>query len=569
MGQGTGSSQRLLYLPGLPSLPLVFFLRIFLLCISTILLISLVASGRMGQEKAADLSAYPWVYLRDDEPLGPGENLVEVIAVGDVMVGRDVPDRPFADVEWWLREADLVLGNLECVIGGDPALELVDTEGSAAEYVLHAPPSVAGTLHAAGFSVLGLANNHALDLGARGLERSASLLEAVGISALGVGPDEDAALKPVLREVKGVRLAMLAFNAVPGSRPTGRDTGWIPAVWDRDRAIAAVSAATGRAHVVLVSIHWGYEYQRVVDPAQPDAAQALLEAGADLIVGHHPHVVQPLEIHQRQVVAYSLGNFVFDQQQGETGRGLALRVLFSDEGLRAVQALPLWTGPRPRLMMPEEAVLFLTRVAPAQPRLHFACDELTCRQLDVPPGSHVEIGSALFWGGEIDLTGDGRLEQVRREGERVIIYEDGVEMWRSPSGWRVVDVALGDVTDDGRNELVLALWKEGLDGLEPPDPAKESMLRSRPFIVGYRGGTYRTLWGGSAVSLPIHEIQLADVDGDATKELIVLEGDDGEERTVSVWSWHGWGFTLRWRSSPGPYGELTVDEDGIFSVTAE
>ncbi len=181
----------------------------------------------------------------------------------------------------------------------------------------------------------------------------------------------------------------------------------------------------------------------------------------------------------------------------------------------------------------------------------------------------MKIGPTLFWGGEIDLTGDGDAEQVRRERERVIIYEDGVEAWRSPSSWRVVDVALGDVTDDGRNELVLALWKQGLDGLEPPDPAKESMLRNWPFIVGYRGGIYRTLWGGSAVVLPIQEIQLAHVDGDATRELVVLEGEDAEARTVSVWSWHGWGFTLRWRSSPGPYGELAVDDAGIISVTAQ
>jgi poly-gamma-glutamate synthesis protein (capsule biosynthesis protein) len=278
--------------------------------------------------------------------------------------------------------------------------------------------------------------------------------------------------------------------------------------------------------------------------------------------------VQPFGVHSEGCVAYSLGNFVFDQAQGETDQGLVLRAFLDREGLRAVQALPVWAGLRPRLMRPREADALLARVRPPSRRVGVVCDGATCQrihtQVQNPPAR-----SGLFWGGRADLTGDGVPEHVRRVGEQVVVHGDGTEVWRSPPDWRVVDVALGDPNDDGRGELLLALWKTGLDGLETPSPEREGVPRSHPFIIGYRGGVYRTLWGGSAVEMPILEVELGDVTGDGTQELIVLEVDDRLGRTVSVWRWHGWGFSLMWRSEPGPYRDLALSEDGSISVTAE
>ncbi|MGD9029911.1 MAG: hypothetical protein PVG25_08865 [Anaerolineae bacterium] len=212
---------------------------------------------------------------------------------------------------------------------------------------------------------------------------------------------------------------------------------------------------------------------------------------------------------------------------------------------------------------------FLTPLEPSPRRLCFACDDESCRPVEMSRWATQQAGSGLFWDGSIDLTGDGLPEDVRRVGQRVFIHQGGVEVWRSPPTWRVVDLALGDPNDDGRGELLLALWKPGLDGLEPADPGKERTLRSRPFIIGYRGGDYRTLWGGSAVADPIHEVELGDIDGDGAQELIVLGGDERGQRTVSVWRWHGWGFSLIWRSHPGQYWDLTLQEDRSISVATE
>jgi poly-gamma-glutamate capsule biosynthesis protein CapA/YwtB (metallophosphatase superfamily) len=558
----------------------------FLATLLTLLaVLGITSQAPRSKRRPPDLSVYPWLYLRDGEPLASGESVVELVAVGDVMLGRGVAGEPwpFAAVAPWLRAADLALGNLECVITleeGDTPRPGRPADPPLGPFRLCAPPSAAGALREAGFDVLGLANNHALDRGPVGLSETASRLQAAGIATVGAGPSPEAALQPIIRQVDGARLAFLAFNAVPDlaeggateARAPGEDESWAPARWNQAQAVAAIKAAHAQADAVVVSVHWGYEYETRADPAQRDAAQALRDAGADLVIGHHPHVVQGCEVTARpagcpvggaRFVAYSLGNFVFDQEGEETRHGLALRAFFDADGLRAVQALPIRAGPRPGLMAPDEAASLLARVQPPPRHVGFTCDARACRPVAMPQTPEEVTGR--FWGGEIDLTGDGVPERVRRAGDQVTVYGDGVEVWRSPPEWRVVDLALGDPNDDGRGELLLALWK--------PDAA--GVPRSHPFIVGYRGGIYRTLWGGSAVSEPIHEVELGDVDGDGLQELVVLEeGGDGSERAVAVWRWHGWGFSLIWRSPPGRYRDLalTVSEAGhlpTILVTAE
>ncbi len=528
-------------------------IRPFLLLFLSLLLLGLIMSRADTEVEPVnappDLSGYPWLYLREDTPPAPGAGAT-LLAVGDVMLGRGVlaePD-PFADVTGWLQTADLVLGNFEGVIA--------DLESSLPPpgYDLRMPPTAAAQLRTAGFDVMGLANNHSLDLGPAGLEQTAAHLTAAGLAVIGAGPDQETVVQPTIHTINEVRLALIAFNAIPN--PVAQDAiwppGWTRADWDTATAVAAVTTARAQADAVIVSIHWGYEYQLQVDPAQRRLARALFDAGADLIIGHHPHVVQETAVHNGRFVAYSLGNLVFDQGQGDTGQGLALRAVFDGEGLLSVQALPVWAGPRPRLMeliALDTAEPLLARIQPAPERAGFACSHLAegivCASTPVPQ----EPQTGLFWSGTIDMTGDGRQELVRREGEQIVIYSEGREAWRGLPAWRVVDLALGDTTDDGRLEAILALWKEDEGGVP----------RSHPFIIAHRGGRYTLLWGGSPVAFPIHELELGDVTGDGVNNLVVIEETaDGQQRTISVWRWHGWGYTLLWRSLPGHYRDLVL-----------
>jgi poly-gamma-glutamate synthesis protein (capsule biosynthesis protein) len=538
-----------------------------------LLVVGLTAGVILGRAHPlrADLSAYPWLFLRESRPIAPEEALAEVIFVGDVMLGRGLADgsNPFTAVAPWLRTADLTVGNLECVVttnlpGGDAV-----SGGDDLVPLVAAPGAVDG-LRRAGFDLLGLANNHAADLGREGVDETVSRLSAAGLTAFGIRTEGEAEIRPVLRDVQGVRLAFLGFNAIPGVGGLEAVGGWI-VTWDPEGARAAVRRAEDEADGVVVFIHWGYEYESRVDHLQERAADLLLEAGADLVVGHHPHVVQSFEIDRGRCVAYSLGNFVFDQGWDGTGQGLALRAFFDTDGLRGVQGLPVRAGARPSLLPPDDASSILPSGPDGKGRMTFSCTETTCSATTRLESDRRDLPSGVFWGGRIDLTGDGTVEHVRRVDDRVTIYSAGEEVWRSPDAWRVVDLALGDPNDDGRDELVLALWKPGLDGLEPPAEWKARTPRSRPFIVGYRGGLYRTVWGGSAVSEPIHEVELGDVDGDGAEELLVLEAPEAgsRQRRIAVWRWHGWGFSLVWRSEADRFSNLIVDEAGRMHVHVE
>jgi hypothetical protein len=140
----------------------------------------------------------------------------------------------------------------------------------------------------------------------------------------------------------------------------------------------------------------------------------------------------------------------------------------------------------------------------------------------------------------------------------VTIYQEGAAVWHSPPDWRVVDAALGDPNDDGRSEMLLALWRPDPDGYE----------RSQPYIVGYRGGEYQVLWGGRPVTAPLLEVELGDVDGDGAQELVVLEDQEDGQR-IAVWRWQGWSFSLVWGSGSGRYQELLLlpGTDGQLRLT--
>ena len=524
----------------------LFVPLLFLIARSTALV-----ESRVGVVPAPDLSAYPWIYLRDGRSLSDSEMTVEIMAVGDVMLGRDVAEvaAPFASSAPWLSVADLTLGNLESVIvaSGTPP---VATPGEPQPIILNAPVTAVSDLTSAGFDLLSLANNHSLDYGVEGLAETAVHLQQAGLTPIGIGIDENAAYQPIFRDVKGVYLAFLAFNGVPGTGSGDQlavnGEQWWRAEWDTERATAAVTSARRQADVVIVLMHWGYEYELQADPWQETAAQVLLAAGADVVIGHHPHAVQPITIDRQngQLVAYSLGNFVFDQMQEPTNQGLALRIFVDVDGLRGVQGLPLWVGLRPRLMTPDEATPLLTRIQPDPPRLAFACQPDIC----MPAGEVVAEGAqGWFWSGAIDLTGDGVPERVRRAGERVTVYEGETAVWQSPDSWRVVDLALGDPNDDGRFEMLLAIRRPDSDGYE----------RSQPYIVGHRGGKYQLLWGGRPVNTPILAVELGDVDGNDAEELVVLE-DQGDAQSIAVWRWQGWSFSLVWRSENGRFRDLAL-----------
>ncbi len=511
---------------------------------------------------------YPWLYQRAGITLADAEPVVEIVAVGDIMLGRSVnaSEHTLEQAAPLLEEADLAVGNFEGVIAqvGQDARALSRTVPGQA-YRLVAPSQAGALLHQAGIDLVSLANNHALDLKGGGLANTVENLQSAGLGVFGVNAGPADPVQPLFVELKGLRLAFIGFTMTPP--PVRVSAGPTPARYEPAQAAAAVQSARQQADVVIVFMHWGYEYQIKADPAQEASAQALINAGADLVLGSHPHVVQNTKVVQgafasspnrveplpsqpdlserrEGFVAYSLGNFVFDQSFGDTQTGLALRVFLDRDGLRAVQAIPLQAGLHPRPLAAADGHALIARLQPPAQQLSFTCSPGAC-----VAGEPVGTGQGgLFWSEKADLTGDGESETIYRRGGRAEIEQDGKIVWTSPVDWQVLDLAVGDPNNDGRSELLISLRKPDAQGLS----------RSHPFIVGYRRGMYKLLWGGSALSSPITEVEVGDIDGDGLQELLVLEEQAGGANALSVWRWHGWGFLLDWRSQPGWYENLSL-----------
>lgn len=280
------------------------------------------------------------------------------MVAGDVMLARTIGaaiqrDGPgiFEGVTAPLGLADLLFVNLECSVS--------DT-GHAVEksYTFRAPPRAIEALTAAGVDAVGLANNHSLDYGPDALFDTIDRLTDAGIQSAGAGGDEAAAHAPTMFSSAGApSVAMLSFVDAALESPEWPSLDWAARpdraglAYATPESIARdVAAARATADVVVVMLHAGLEYDPTPNASQQTLASAAIEAGAALVVGHHPHVLQRAERIGSSLIAYSLGNLVFDNMFGEANDSAILDVTLSADGVQEVRWHPivLVTGlPRP------------------------------------------------------------------------------------------------------------------------------------------------------------------------------------------------------------------------------
>ncbi|MCK6552352.1 CapA family protein, partial [Myxococcota bacterium] len=590
--------------------------------------LSIVVLGAPSTARAAP-PTWRSIFVRPVPAAAPS---VALCAVGDVMLGRHVgqvirsrgADATLAALRE-LRGCDVLAGNLESPLTTRP----ITRRGP---YRFTADPALAPALARAGFTVLSVANNHALDAGAGGLQDSVFALERAGLAAIGAHTTgrTDGAPSPAPRvvEVRGHRVAFFAFDDVidpedvregsTDAKTTG--TGGLDRARLDDAALAAISTlrTTEPSTSIVVMMHWGAEYVSTPSAAQTERARALVAVGADVVLGSHPHVLAPVtfvEVKGRAgLVAHSLGNFVFDApndpERAATRRSAVLRVVLNGRGVAETTFVPVkLEGVRP-VFVPHESddartieadlgVLSFESVEaralrdrrvtsawrwaldpsspagartlgalrdprgalpPQRPRattepkptrelrstsLAHELDPLP--RLDAKRASQLaERDAELF----ADLRGTGEAQRVTLRRGVVEVFEHRAPtsrvVWRNEGPtWRVLRISAGDADHDGRVELLLVLVKSTAEG----------RLTTHPFLFGWRGGRYRITWGGSATPRPIQDALLTDADGDGRDELVVLDGTTPpghEGDTISVWTWHGWGFEQEWRATVPP-----------------
>lgn len=269
---------------------------------------------------------------------------------------------PLAAVSELTGAPDLMVLNLETVVAEEGVGEKADKE-----FTFLSPPTSIGPLRLAGIDLVATANNHSLDFGAEGLIRTRELIDGGGLEAVGTGVDDQGAYEPVVMEAAGRRVGFLSFSriletpewaAAPG-RPgvAAADDESLP------RTIDAITATLLQSDLVVVMVHWGIELEGCAAPRQREIARQWIEAGATLVVGSHPHVLQGLEFIDGGAVFYSTANFVFASARGPTADTALLTFRFDAAGLAEVTATPLvLVEGRPQPAGPEDAARILAEL---------------------------------------------------------------------------------------------------------------------------------------------------------------------------------------------------------------
>lgn len=252
-------------------------------------------------------------------------------AGGDVLMDRSEPAGrdPFAHLVPPLSDADIAMVNVEMSVADTGAAQ------GGKEFTFQAPPSAAKTIAAAGVDVVSLGNNHSLDFGRDALLQGIDAFRAQRVQPVGAGGSVEDAYAPAVVELGGggSRTISVALFGATAVLPGGWEAGARPGVATArgSRLTEAVRAAAAQHDVVVVYLHWGVERAPCPSGDQLATGDALIEAGADAVIGAHPHVLQPIVARGGGVVAYSLGNFVWHPRSGPQGETGVLELRFVDD----------------------------------------------------------------------------------------------------------------------------------------------------------------------------------------------------------------------------------------------
>ncbi len=340
------------------SFPVLAFLTILIFQLSTLSWLITMPSVQYGNVQSVGLSeaeafVLPEIISTQLALASVSNNYDSMLIVGDVLLARYVEtlmtkhgdDYPFTGISFSdFSQNPAVLGNFEAAV---PKLHVptppLEIRFSVAEEYLPA-------LSKAGFSQLSLANNHAFDFGVAGYENTQDALKEEYLEPFG-SPVDFSPKDISFQEIDNLNVALIPLHALY-KLPTGEE-------------IEALFEATSSADFQLVYVHWGTEYKLMHSAAQENLAKKLVEAGADLIVGHHPHVVQDVQLIDGVPVFYSLGNYIFDQYFSiDVQESLMLQLDFSPQPLISLfPVTSVGSRSKPRMQTEEEKELFLEKLA--------------------------------------------------------------------------------------------------------------------------------------------------------------------------------------------------------------
>lgn len=274
-----------------------------------------------------------------------------LIASGDINFSRTVDARiekfggswPLNELASTIKGADYSIVNLESPFysKGSPTL--------SGSLILRGNPKGIDSLVNAGIDLVSLANNHATDMGEAGIIETKQLLDQNKVGYLGAGQTEEEAYLPKQMTIKNLKVGFVAFSYGTNLDKKGVEV----ALNDKEKAVSIITGLKKENDLVIAICHCGGEYQPKPNASQKEFAHTLVDAGANVYIGHHPHIPQPIEVYNNALIAYSLGNLVFDQEPIENrDRSALLKINFFGKTIKSYELIPyqIYNKGQPKLV---------------------------------------------------------------------------------------------------------------------------------------------------------------------------------------------------------------------------
>ncbi len=515
------------------------------------------------------------------------EPSASLIAVGDIMLSRSVEQEmivkkdfawPFTLLADFTKSADITFGNLEtAIISGREILP--------GEFAFRTDPKAVTGLQTGGFDIVSLANNHAGNFGQAGFASTFAELNKAKIKYVGADASAPEIGRPVIIERNGLKFGFLAYTYGFPSAEFMLSSAKIAGVNYSD--VAKIKSDVGelkqQADFVIVSLHDGTEYIFTPNKEQEEFARAAIDAGASLVIGHHPHVVQTAEKYKNGYIFYSLGNFIFDQLWSvPTQQGLAVKINFSKKEIKDIELVPVKINKyfQATAAAGKDAETVISRLkVPVEKSVKFFRDGKNYVEMPAWLLGNIKTAENFQTYQAADLDGDGRPEEAVVVDKIGYLIKDGKAVWRTDAGWRVDNVLIGDFNNDKIVEVGFSLWKEGSFGPSKPFWVEENdkNISNHLFLYQYdlnpsSTPPLRMVWGSSALDDPIKEMALGDFNYDGKNELVVIEDVSNPEgavtsphlRILSIWHFSGFNFFNDFKSRVGSYRDLEIFGGEIF-----
>jgi len=303
---------------------------------------------------------------------------IKLLAVGDINLGRTTGKKilggdnnyAFEYLNEFLQKYDITFGNLESQLadlGGE-------TQSPTNEYTFAGPPAGADGLKEAGFDIVSTANNHMWDYGKTALFETMDNLDRVGVKFVGSNKETDKLYQPTIIEVNGKKVAFLAVTMLLNGYEKSGAVDYV-ATADTAKLLPAIATAKTQADFIIVSMHGGVEYRATPTTEQKDLAHQIIDAGANIVIGHHTHTAEGVEEYKSGLIFYSLGNFAFWQPFGYwTEHSFIAEIELKPNGEVDYNPVAIDAGWQPRLSDEEDATKILQYIAELSNKLNIPLD---------------------------------------------------------------------------------------------------------------------------------------------------------------------------------------------------